>query len=50
MGCCGDKLDVVWERKPATRPSRRSVLKGSAGLAGLAAFVMARRGARRAER
>jgi NitT/TauT family transport system substrate-binding protein len=36
MGCCGDKLDVVWERKPATRLARRGVLKGSAGLAGLA--------------
>jgi NitT/TauT family transport system substrate-binding protein len=36
MGCCNDKLDVVWERKPATRLDRRGVLKGSAGLAGLA--------------
>jgi NitT/TauT family transport system substrate-binding protein len=36
MGCCDDKLDVIWERKPATRFGRRGVLKGSAGLAGLA--------------
>jgi len=36
MGCCNDKLDVIWERKPVTRLGRRGVLKGSAGLAGLA--------------
>jgi NitT/TauT family transport system substrate-binding protein len=36
MGCCNDKLDVIWERKPATRFDRRGVLKGSAGIAGLA--------------
>ena len=36
MGCCTEKLDVVWERKPATSVDRRGVLKASAGLAGLA--------------
>ena len=36
MGCCDEKLDVIWERKPATRLDRRGVLKGSAGIAGLA--------------
>ena len=36
MGCCTEKLDVYWERKADSRVSRRHVLKGSAGLAGLA--------------
>ncbi len=36
MGCCTEKLDVVWERKPALSVDRRGVLKASAGLAGLA--------------
>src|SRR6187200_837037 len=36
MGCCDDKPDVIWERKADTRMARRGVLKGSAGLAGLA--------------
>ena len=36
MGCCDDKPDVIWERKADTRIGRRGVLKGSAGLAGLA--------------
>ena len=44
MGCCDDKLDVIWERKPATRFGRRGVLKGSAGLAGLAMVAGHRRG------
>ena len=36
MGCCDEKLDVYWERKPDSRVNRRGMLKGSAGLAGLA--------------
>ncbi len=41
MGCCTEKLDtgkldVVWERKASSRLDRRGLLKGSAGLAGLA--------------
>lgn len=36
MGCCDEKLDVVWERKATTRVNRRGLLKGSAGLAGFA--------------
>lgn len=36
MGCCEEKLDVIWERKASARVNRRGVLKGSAGLAGLA--------------
>ena len=45
MGCCDDKLDVIWERKPFTRVDRRGLLKGSAGLAGLA-MVSAATGAK----
>lgn len=36
MGCCDEKLDVIWERKADSRIGRRGLLKGSAGLAGLA--------------
>ena len=36
MSCCTEKLDVYWERTAETRVSRRKVLKGSGGLAGLA--------------
>ncbi len=35
MGCCDQKLDVIWERQADSRLDRRMVLKGSAGLAGL---------------
>jgi NitT/TauT family transport system substrate-binding protein len=48
MGCCHDKLDVIWERGAATRFDRRGVLKGSAGLAGLA-MVSGATGARAQE-
>jgi NitT/TauT family transport system substrate-binding protein len=34
MGCCNEKLDLFWE--PDSRLNRRGLLKGSAGLAGLA--------------
>jgi NitT/TauT family transport system substrate-binding protein len=36
MGCCDEKLDVIWERRTDGRLDRRGLLKGSAGLAGLA--------------
>jgi NitT/TauT family transport system substrate-binding protein len=36
MSCCDEKPDVIWERKLDSRVSRRRLLKGSAGLAGLA--------------
>ena len=36
MGCCDEKVDLYWEREPDSRVNRRGVLKGSAGLAGLA--------------
>ncbi len=36
MGCCTEKLDVIWERKASSELDRRGLLKGSAGLAGLA--------------
>jgi NitT/TauT family transport system substrate-binding protein len=41
MGCCTDKLDVIWERRPDPRLDRRGLLKGSAGLAGLAGLALA---------
>ncbi len=34
MGCCTEKPDVIWER--GSKLDRRGLLKGSAGLAGLA--------------
>lgn len=34
MGCCTEKPDVIWER--GSKVDRRGLLKGSAGLAGLA--------------
>lgn len=36
MSCCDEKLDLYWERQADSRVSRRGVLKGSAGLAGIA--------------
>jgi NitT/TauT family transport system substrate-binding protein len=36
MGCCDEKLDVLWERGASSPVYRRGVLKASAGLAGLA--------------
>jgi NitT/TauT family transport system substrate-binding protein len=36
MGCCDEKLDVIWERKADSRLDRRGVLKASAGFAGFA--------------
>jgi NitT/TauT family transport system substrate-binding protein len=34
MGCCNDKLDIFWER--GSRTDRRTLLRASAGMAGLA--------------
>lgn len=36
MSCCNEKLDLYWERKANSGVDRRGILKGSAGLAGLA--------------
>lgn len=36
MSCCDEKLEVIWRREADTRIDRRGVLRGSAGLAGLA--------------
>jgi NitT/TauT family transport system substrate-binding protein len=36
MGCCNDRLDLYWERKADSRVTRRGLLQGWAGLAGIA--------------
>ena len=36
MGCCNDKVDLYWKREADSQVTRRGVLKGSAGLAGVA--------------